>query len=326
MTGGIGLGAAVATGAGLGAALVLLVTALRGTAAPDPTRPPSRWAALVAHARTGPGRTRVLAGAGGGALTLVLTHWPVAALAAGALVLAWPHLVGGAAAEQQAIDRLDALVIWTASLRDSVAAHASLEQAIPVSAPHAPALIRAPLLRLAGQIRAQAPLDAALLGLAADLDDPSADLVVAALVLNVRRRGDRLADVLTGLETTAREELDLRRKVAAGRTGLRRGVAIIVAVSVLLAGYLVLFGGTFMDPYDTPTGQSALGLVALMFAAGFFWLRRLAVTPQAAPFLARPGQLLDPLEQRIVAALTVPVPPGAAAASAPQRARTRQGR
>jgi tight adherence protein B len=40
-------------------------------------------------------------------------------------------------------------------------------------------------------------LEAALRALAADLDDPSADLVIAALILNVRRRGDGLREVLT---------------------------------------------------------------------------------------------------------------------------------
>ena len=51
---------------------------------------------------------------------------------------------------------------------------------------NAPPLIRPALVRLVGQIRARVPMDQALLAFAAELDDPSADLVIAALILNTR--------------------------------------------------------------------------------------------------------------------------------------------
>ena len=67
-------------------------------------------------------------------LTLLVTGWPVAAAGAAALVIAWPALFGGQRHEQRQIAQLEALAIWTESLRDTVAAHASLEQAIPATA------------------------------------------------------------------------------------------------------------------------------------------------------------------------------------------------
>ena len=66
---------------------------------------------------------------------------------------------------------------------------------------NAPPLIRPALVRLVGQLRARVPLDKALLALATELDDQSADLVIAALILYATRRGDRLGEVLTGLTT-----------------------------------------------------------------------------------------------------------------------------
>ena len=294
---------AAAVGAALGGAVLLLVAGVRGVP-PRGTRPPSRVARLVAALRSKTVGVRVAGGFGALVLTLVVTGWPVAAVGAAALVIAWPALFGGQRHEQRQIAQLEALAIWTESLRDTVAAHASLEQAIPATAAHAPPLIRPALARLVGQIKARVPMDQALLQLAAEMDDPSADLVIAALILNVRRRGDRLAGVLTGLARAARDELDLRRRVSAGRVELRRGVQIVVAVTVTFAVFLAVFGGDYIKPYDTPVGQAALLVVIGIFVAGFAWMRRLSGGDDPAAFLERPGATPDPEQERLVAALT----------------------
>ncbi len=179
---------------------------------------------------------RILGGITVAVLTLAVTRWPVAAVGLGALVVWWPALFGGTGAEQRQIASLEALVTWTETLRDTIAAHASLEQAIPASAVHAPTLIRPALVRLVGRLRARVPMDQALSAFAAELDDPSADLVIAALMLSATRRGDRLGEVLTGLTTAAREELEMRRKISAGRVELRRGVQIVVGVTIVDRG------------------------------------------------------------------------------------------
>ncbi len=88
--------------------------------------------------------------------------------------------------EQRQIITLEALVMWTESLRDTVTARASLEQAIPATAVHASPAIRPALIRLVGQLRARVPLDVALLALSAELNDASADKVIGALILNTR--------------------------------------------------------------------------------------------------------------------------------------------
>jgi Flp pilus assembly protein TadB len=305
MSGGLDLGvlAVAACAGGLAASVLLLVVGLRGVVV-DPARPPSRWArarrVLASPALTG----RVAAGIGVGVGTLVFTRWPVAAVGLTVLVWLWPQLFGGSRAEQAQMVRLEALVIWTESLRDTIAAHASLEHAIPATTANAPPAIRVALTRMAGQIRARAPMDEALKGLATELDDPSADLVIAALILNVRRRGDRLAEVLTGLATAAREELDLRRRISAGRAGLRRGVQIVVVLTLAFAGFLVVFGGAYVEPYGTPAGQVALTVVVGLFAWGFWWMRRLSATALVQPFLSRPGRRTDPADLQVVASLT----------------------
>ena len=290
---------AVLLGAGLGGALWLMIAGIRGTTM-DPTRPPTRTARLKDALRSLGLSGRILGGITVAALTLAVTRWPVAALGLGALVVWWPALFGGTSAEQRQIASLEALVTWTETLRDTIAAHASLEQAIPASAVNAPTLIRPALVRLVGRLRARVPMDQALSAFAAELDDPSADLVIAALMLSATRRGDRLGEVLTGLTTAAREELEMRRKISAGRVELRRGVQIVVAVTIAIGVFLVVFSGPYIAPYGTPAGQVALAVVVGIFAAAFWWMRKLSTQQPVAPFLARPGQHPDPHDTRLL--------------------------
>jgi len=309
---------AIGLGAGFAAAVMLLLSALRGF---DDEQTPSRWRIRAQRLGSAVVRVRVGAALAVGLVVLVLTRWPVAAAGVAALVVAWPYLFGGAGAEKLAIARLEALVVWTESLRDTVAANVSLEQAISASTQRAPLLLQPALARLAGQLRVQTPLDAALRDLADDLEAPGADQVIAALILNVRRRGDRLAQVLSGLCTAAREDLDLHRRIHAGRAGLRRSVQIIVVITVAIAAYLTAFGGAFMHPYDSPAGQLALALVIGLFGAGFAWMRRLSTDEDTARFLTGAEGRVDPSQTQIVAALT-----GVAAPAAPATRARRPGR
>ena len=98
----------------------------------------------------------------------------------------------------------------------------------------------------------------------------------------------------------------MRRRVSAGRAGLRRGVQIVVGMTVVFAAFLMAFGGTYVRPYGTVSGQVALLVVVSMFATGFIWLRQLSAADPVAAFLARPGTpaVLDEEHQRLVASLT----------------------
>lgn len=278
-------------GALVAGGLVLLVLSLRRR----PDRPPApagagpeaagaagrRW--LAAH------RRRMLVAFGAGVLALVVTRWPVAALAAGGLTLFWPTLLGGARAERRAAARLEALAVWTESLRDTIAGAVGLEQAIIATARAAPDPIAPQLRLLADRLRVRVPLETALRRLADDLDDTSADLIVAALILNSRLRGPGLRQVLTSLSESARAELEMRGRVGAGRAATRRSVQIVVTVTVGFVLLLVLFNPSYVQPYRHPAGQAVLAVVVAFFAAGFFWLRRLSAYDLPARFLPTAG-------------------------------------
>lgn len=112
--------------------------------------------------------------------------------------------------------------------------------------------------------------------LADEIDDASADIIIAALILNARLRGPGLRDVLGALAKSAREEVDMRQRVMAQRASTRRSVQIVVVVSVVFVLGLAIFNRGFVQPYSSAVGQLVLAIVCLLFAAGFWWLRKLS--------------------------------------------------
>jgi Flp pilus assembly protein TadB len=126
------------------------------------------------------------------------------------------------------------------------------------------------------RLRTRMPIGEALRRFADDLDDPAADLIIAALIINASLRGPGLRDLLGSLANAVREELDMRRKVFAERKATRRSVQIVIAVSVGLAVALAIFDHRFLTPYDGVVGQLMLAVVAAVYAAGILWLRKLA--------------------------------------------------
>ena len=189
--------------------------------------------------------------------------------------------------ERIGIARLEAMAVWTESLRDTIAGAVGLEQAIPATAVNAGAAIRPSLNLLVDRLRIREPLPDALMAFAEDIDDPSADVICAALVLNARLRGPGLRDVLTALAVSAREELDMRRRIEASRKSIRRSVQIVVGVIVLARGRLLV--RLQPAPTSSRTARSSASscwlVVLAIFAAGVVWLRRLAGVSEPERFL-----------------------------------------
>lgn len=263
---------ALLCGAIVGGAVMLLIVAIRGTEPKDET--PSLFRNRSAENRKN--LVRLGIGIAVGLIVLVVTRWLVLAIALGLLAAMADRFFGGTGEERRAIDRLDALATWTEALRDTIAGAVGLEQAIPATAVNAAPAIKPGLNLLVDRLRIREPLPSALMRFADDLNDPSADLIVAALVLNARLRGPGLREVLSALADSAREELDVRRKVAAERRSTRRSVQVVVAITLIMAAGLVLFNPTYMAPYTSFVGQVVLAVVILLYALGLVWLRRLA--------------------------------------------------
>lgn len=266
-------------GAVAGAGATLLILALVGMP-PKAPRPGTSSPSVLDRI----GR-QTLYGAGAGLLALIITRWPVAAVASGALVLFWPAMFGGARAEREAIARLEGLAAWIESLRDTIAGAVGLEQAIPATTYAAAPSIKPQLRILVDRLRVRVAMPVALQRFADDLDDPSADLVVATLILNARLRGPGLRQVLSSLAEAARDELDMRQRVFAGRSATRRSVQIVAGFSVLFVLGLSVLNRDYVEPYGSVLGQMVLCVVVGLFAAGFLWMRRLSGVVTPARFL-----------------------------------------
>ncbi|WP_323132443.1 type II secretion system F family protein [Kineococcus indalonis] len=271
------LAALTAGTAGAGALLVLAGAVGR---APGPSvRPP--WRRRPPHLSR-----HLLLSAGAGLLALVLTRWLVAGIGIGLLVASWEKLFGAGAEAGRGIARLEALATWTESLRDTIAGAIGLEQAVPATAATSAPVLRPSLNLLVDRLRIREPLAEALVRFADDVDDPSADVVCAALVLNARLRGPGLRDVLTALAASTREELDVRRRIEASRRSIRRSVQIVLAIVLGVMGLLAVFNRPYVAPYSSLTGQLALVVVGTVLVVALLWLRRLARVETHERFLA----------------------------------------
>lgn len=278
---------ALLAGALAGGGVFLAVIAIRGV-------PPK---SLKGRGRLDELRDKVLGIRGlialaGGTVILLATRWVVAAVGFALLILFWDRLSGGAGGERAAIARLEALATWTESLRDTIAGAVGLEQAIPASLRAAAPALREPLITLVDRLHTRVPLPEALRRFADDINDPSSDLVLAALIINARLRGPGLRALLGALSGAVREELDMRRRIEAQRKSTRFSAMFVVGFSVGVAVLLAIFNQNFVKVYDTATGQLVLVVIAGLYAAGFYWLTRLArfdmperilVGSQAAP-------------------------------------------
>ena len=271
LTGDLSSLLALLAGALAGGGLFLLAAAVRGVR-PRPGKPPGRSREELIRTFT----TRTALAVIGGLAVLVVTRWPVAGIGTGLLILGWNGIGGGAGEERRSMARLEALAAWTESLRDTIAGAVGLEQAIPASLRAVAPVLHPHVRALVDRLHTRVPLADALRRFGDDLDDASADLVVAALILNARLRGPGLRDMLGALSTSSRAELDMRRRVEANRRTTRRSVQIVVGVSVGTALLLAVFNRSYVKMYDSFTGQLVLAVVVGLFALGFIWLRRLA--------------------------------------------------
>lgn len=274
---------AALAGAGLAAAIILLVIAIVGSP-PVPARPPARWAELQTRVRRWRPVT-VLGAVSAGLVVLAVTRWPVAAIGAAAGAVAIPPLWRQDEG-QRLIKRLEGLAEWTRRLVDILKSGAGgLEQAVAMSVRTAPDAISTEVAALVARARVRG-LEPALRMFADDLADEAADRVAASLILRARAGGRGLVEVLENLAETVREDVAARQQVEADRAKPRTTTrAIIVFTLVVIAG-LFLFARTYLAPFSTPSGQVALAVVGLIFALSFWWMHALNRPQRGARFLA----------------------------------------
>lgn len=272
----------VVCGAGIALGLGLLVLGVRGTERPPKTR---RSAGEVLA--TEPLALPAALAAAAALVVWIVTGWIVGALVAAGVALLAPRTRREGRAHVRLVERTEAIAAWAEMLRDTLAAAAGLEQAIVTAAPNAPDDIRAEVTALARRLDRGERLVVALRRLAADLANPAADLVVAALVTAAQREARDLVPLLGSLARSTRSEAEMRLRIHASRARLRTAVRVIVGSLGVFAGGLILFNPRYLEPYQSVTGQLVLLVVAAILGGSFVLLQRMAHLRAPDRFLTR---------------------------------------
>ena len=255
-------------GALIAGGLLLLVQGLtpRPVQAPRPRRRATSRVRLSRRARVG-----LLAGGAAGVLVAVLTGWVVAVGIMPAVLVGLSALMSAPPAREE-LRRLEAMEEWLRSVSGVLTAGVGLEQALITSLRSTPEPIRPEISRLVGRLRSRWGTVPALRLLADDLDDPTADLIVANLVLGAQRRGPGLATVLEAVAQSVAEDVKGRREIEADRAKPRANVRLITGISVVVLGYLALTG-EYVAAYGTPIGQIALIVLLTGYVLCLLWMR-----------------------------------------------------
>ncbi len=183
------------------------------------------------------------------------------------------------------IARLDALASWIENVRDVLMAGEQPVGAISSTVGACPPIIRPHIRRLAAGLSRQDP-DLVFRRFADDLDDPLADLVAAGLAIAIRR-GARTVPVLTALAEQTRQAVDRRRLIEAERAPTRREIQALTLIMSTLVILLMVFGrSSYLDSYDTTTGQIVLGTLIGAYALLLVRVQKLAAFPRPGRFLS----------------------------------------
>jgi Flp pilus assembly protein TadB len=276
-------------GAGVGIALLLVVGGLRAPARPDrPARAERR------RARASVSALRIAGVLAAAAVVGAATRWPVAAILAAVAAWALPAVLGPDRAQRRTLERVEAIAAWAEDLSGTLRAAAGIEQTILQTAVVAPAGIRTELGRLAEALRAGIRLPDALRAFAADLGDPTADMVVNVLLQAAQHQARDIATGLSGVGRAARRQASSRLRVATGRSRTRTSTRIVICVVLASVVLLTMFAHAFLAPYGAALGQMVLAVLGALFAGALVWMVRTGRIPDLPRILTRTVEEVAP--------------------------------
>ncbi|MFI6662876.1 type II secretion system F family protein [Streptomyces sp. NPDC050523] len=202
----------------------------------------------------------------------------------GAAVIGVPWLISPAQIAHNRIGQLEGLSEWTQRLAGLLRLGMGLEQAMITSRQGAPDELAPQIINLSDRLRMGWRPEGALRAFAAELDDVTADKVVAALILSAGDRGPGLAQALEDLAGTVREEVAKKRAIEADRAKPRTTVRwmTLITVGVVMAGFFV---PSYTKPYSTLLGQLVLAFLTAGFVGVLALMRQLGNFRRVPRFL-----------------------------------------
>lgn len=222
-------------------------------------------------------------------VVLAATRWVLPALVCGAM--GW--WVTGLIADRDRrgpgeLERVEALATWTEQLRDVLMAGDQPIGAIQATVATCPEPVRPQVRALASRLGRQ-PEQVVLRQFADDLDDPTADLIAAGLLVALTK-GGRAERVLSSLAQQARHQAERRKLLEAEREPARREVWWVTGLmTAQLVGGLVFARSSYLAPYRTLAGQVVLCVLLGAFLALIVYVQRLSRFTRPARFLSLKG-------------------------------------
>ena len=283
--------AAVVFGAIAGLGLVTLFIGMCKLPARLPRQRLRSFQSKNLRARSSSVDTELLLGAGLAALlalgTWYATGWPVGALIGAGAGLIAPKMFAVPRQRRAVADEIEAYSQWTEQIRDLVSASGSLFEAVTLSAPSSPPMLRPHVTQLAS-LAGTVGLTPALDWFASQMKSPYADRLV--LGMNIAwDSGSRITEAFESVSHAMRTEVEMRRRneVANARTWTQ--VVSITGITVASVVLMFTFNRGFFDPFGSVTGQIVLLMVALMIFGNILWVLKLSAS-------GTPVRLLDQQE------------------------------
>lgn len=268
--------------------LIGVVAGLVGTTAPRRAPLRQRWQARAGKDQSEDVRLRrrtlaVAAVVVFAAMWLISGNFVGGALL-GAAVIGVPWLITPGQMAQERIGQLEALSEWTQRLAGLLRLGMGLEQAMTTSRQGAPDELAPQIINLSDRLRLGWRPEGALRAFADELDDITADKVVAALILSVNDRGPGLAQALEDLAGTVRDEVARKRSIEADRAKPRTTVRwmTLITVGIVVAGFFV---PSYTKPYSTLLGQLVLAFLTAAFIGVLALMRQLGSFRRVPRFL-----------------------------------------
>ena len=278
----MGVIAAIAAGVALSFGALLMITALMPARAE--AEPVVRMQVDVR--RIG---SRALVAVMIAVVVLAATRWVLPALVCGAMGWWMTGLIADRDRRGPGeLERVEALATWTEQLRDVLMAGDQPIGAIQATVATCPEPVRPQVRALASRLGRQ-PEQVVLRQFADDLDDPTADLIAAGLLVALTK-GGRAERVLSSLAQQARHQAERRKLLEAEREPARREVWWVTGLmTAQLVGGLVFARSSYLAPYRTLGGQVVLCVLLGAFLALIVYVQRLSRFTRPARFLSLKG-------------------------------------
>ena len=275
-------------GSGVAMAIAFMVGTRKPAGPASPTRLAFRrfWTGSGRSSRErGTHQTLLIVAVVAGALTWLVTGWPVGGFIVLIAIPGVPWLFNAATAEKKAIARLSALEAWTRRVSDYVRNGIGLQAAIVATARTAPPLIGTEVRTLAARMQSGGDPVMSLRAFAEELDDYSSDEVVAPLILQLADAGEGLHSALTDIAQGLNEEINTRATADSERSTARYTVRFLTGatVAVLVFGAI---NSSYAIPYRSTAGQTLLAFLAGIYIGLMLWIRALSL-PEKLPRLLR---------------------------------------